>query len=108
MALASLDDYVRAMRAVFAPEKTRGVHAVIQYNFTGRVVGSCCAVIEDGTLDLAIGQHPAPTVSVETDFDLWLRILAYEEDGLMAYQAGLYQATGDMATLIDADGWFVR
>jgi hypothetical protein len=81
---------------------------VIQYEVTGRQSGICHAVIADGTLTVAEGAHPEPTAVVMVDFDLWLAILAYQVDGLLAYQEGRYTARGDFETLMDSNVWFVR
>jgi putative sterol carrier protein len=108
MPIETIDDYMRLVRQSFLPERTRGRNAVLQYHFTGRVVDSCFARIEDGALLVAQGTHPHPTATVRVDFDLWLRILRYQVDGLMAYQAGEYQAEGDFETLMESDTWFSR
>lgn len=108
MPITTIDDYIKAMQASFVPEKARGAHAVLQYQFTGCQTGACYAIVEDGTLRVARGTHPAPTATVTVDFDLWMRILAYEVDGLLAVQDGQYQAEGDLETLIESDTWFRR
>lgn len=104
----TIEDYLRTMEATFSPVRARGRRAVLQYHFTGSREGDCYAVVEDGTLRVALGEHPAPTAAVVTDFDLWMRILSYEEDALLAYEDGKYTVTGDVETLMDADVWFVR
>lgn len=104
----TIEGYLRTMEATFSPARSRGRCAVLQYHFTGAQEGACYAVIEDGTLRVAHGTHPAPTAAVSVDFDLWMRILSYGEDGLLAYQAGKYAVAGDVATLMDSDAWFVR
>jgi len=104
----STDDYLRAMEQTFAPEEARGARAILQYRFTGREPGECYAIVEDGTLRVARGSHPTPTVTVTSDFDLWMRITTHEVDGLMAFQDGLYAVTGDGETLMISDTWFRR
>lgn len=108
MGIETIQQYMDAMRATFAPERARGHSVVIQYEFTGRQSGICHAVIADGTLTVAEGAHPEPTAVVMVDFDLWLAILAYQVDGLLAYQEGRYTARGDFETLMDSNVWFVR
>ena len=108
MPIETIDDYMRLARQSFLPERARGRNAVLQYHFTGRVTESCYVQLEDGALLVAQGTHPHPTATVRVDFDLWLRILSYQVDGLMAYQAGEYQVEGDLETLIESDTWFHR
>jgi putative sterol carrier protein len=108
MPIATIDDYMRATRQNFLPERAHGQRATLQYHFSGRVVDSCYVQIDDGALLVAQGTHPAPSATVWVDFDLWLRILSYEVDGLMAFQAGEYQVEGDLETLMESDIWFRR
>lgn len=104
----TIEGYLRTMQDTFCPERALGRNAVLQYHFTGSQVGACYAVVADGTLQIGLGEHASPTATVTADFDLWMRILAYEEDGLLAYQNGNYTVSGDMETLMDSDAWFVR
>lgn len=106
--MRTLDDYIGAMRLSFSAERAQGRSAVLQYEFSGRVTGVCHAVVHEGALTAAAGPHPAPSVVVRSDFDLWLAILAYKEDGLLMYQAGQYEADGDLELLMDSNAWFVR
>lgn len=108
MAITTMGEYLHAMRAAFLPERTCGKHAIIQYAFSGSVSGTCYAIVHDGQLQVAQGEHPAPTVTVVVDFGLWVRILAYKEDGLIAYQDGRYQISGDVEALMDSDTWFAH
>jgi putative sterol carrier protein len=104
----TIDDYLRSMEKTFVPERAQGKHAVLQYVFSGSQTGACYALIEDGCLRVVRGEHPAPTVTVSCDFDLFLRIVAYEEDGLLAYEDGRYRVEGDILTLMESDTWFAR
>ena len=108
MPILTIDDYLRIVERRFSPEHARRAHAVLFYRFTGRVCGECYARVEGGALTVAHGAPPDPTVTVDVDFDLWVRVLGYEIDGLLAYQDGLYQVTGDVETLLDSDTWFPR
>ncbi|HEX8035444.1 MAG TPA: hypothetical protein VF510_16425 [Ktedonobacterales bacterium] len=104
----TIEQYLNNMQASFSPELTRGKQAILQYNFVGSQIGSCYAIVEDGTLSLGMGIHPAPTTAVTTDFDLWMRVMSYQEDPLLAYQDGRYSVTGDIETLLESDSWFPR
>lgn len=104
----TIDDYLRSMEKTFVPQRTRGTHAVLQYVFSGSQTGACYAVIDDGHLSVARGEHPAPMVTVFCDFDLFLRLVSYEEEPLLAYEDGKYRVEGDMLTLMESDTWFAR
>lgn len=104
----TIDGYLRTLETSFVPERAMGKRAILQYTFSGRDTGVCHAVIENGTIRVARGPHPAPTAAVSCDIDLWQRILAYDVDGLLAYQEGLYTVTGDVDLLLESDTWFRR
>ena len=104
----TIDDYMGMLRGSFQPDRARHAHAVIQYEFSGRQAGVCHAVVDAGALQVACGPHPQPTATVRTDFDLWLRIVSYEEDALLLYQDGAYNIDGDVEALMVADSWFKR
>jgi hypothetical protein len=104
----TIEQYLNTMQASFSPELTRGKHAILQYHFVGSQAGSCYAIVEDGTLFVRMGVHPAPTSTVTTDFDLWMRVMSYQEDPLLAYQDGRYSVTGDIEMLLESDAWFPR
>lgn len=104
----TIEQYLRLMQHSFVPERTLDKRAVFQYVFSGSNSGICHAVVDRGTLRTGMGPHPAPTATVCVDFDLWMRILSYQLDGLLAYQDGRYNVTGDVDTLMEGDTWFRR
>lgn len=104
----NLQEYMEALRASFDAGRAGESRAIVQYIFTGAVTGACYASVADGALLVDEGRHPAPTVAVTTDFDLWRQIIAYHRDPLMTYQEGLFTVEGDMETLIESDTWFRR
>ena len=104
----TIDEYMGMLRGSFQSDRARDAHMVIQYEFSGSQVGVCHAVVEAGALRVACGPHPHPTATVRTDFDLWLRIVSYEEDALLLFQAGAYSIDGDAEALMIADSWFKR
>ncbi len=95
-------------RDSFDPERAAGRNVSLQYVFTGSVTGACSIVIRDGILVVAEGHCAAPTATVTSDFDLWLRVVSYDLDPLMAYQDGHFTVDGDLETLLESDAWFRR
>ncbi len=104
----SIDAYLGVLRATFSAERAKDRAIVVQMQFTGRVVGDCYFSIEHGALDAARGVHPLPTATVATDFDLWMLVVSYHEDALLAYQDGKFTVEGDVGALLESDAWFVR
>ncbi len=108
VAIRTIDDYLLAMKTSFEPTAAGDRSLVLQYEFSGREQGICHAAIAAGSILVARGPHPAPSVVVRADFDLWIRIVAHDIDGLIAYQDGLYAVEGDYLALMDSDLWFSR
>jgi putative sterol carrier protein len=108
VAIRSIDDYLRALTTSFNPAAAGDRSLVLQYEFTGREQGVYYAAIAAGQIQVGRGPHPSPTVVVKTDFDLWLRVITHDVDGLIAYQDGLYVVEGDFLALMDSDLWFER
>ena len=106
--MPTIESYLRSMERSFASERAQGKRAILQYTFTGSQQGVCHAVIQNGSLCVRIGPHANPTARVTCDFDLWMRIMSYEIDGLLAYQDHLFDVEGDIETLLESDSWFVR
>jgi hypothetical protein len=107
-AINSIDDYIHSLRATFSAQRAGNRAVVVQLRFTGRVAGPCYFVVEGGRLDAAHGTHSSPSATVDTDFDLWMRFALYQEDALLAYQAGQFVVAGDVDALLESDAWFVR
>ncbi|HZC04792.1 MAG TPA: hypothetical protein VE338_04055 [Ktedonobacterales bacterium] len=103
-----LQGYMDALCASFDAGRSGGRDVTLQYVFSGSVTGACYAAIADENIRVSEGTCPAPTATVFTDFDLWLRIIAYHLDPLMAYQDGLYRVEGDIEALIESDALFRR
>jgi len=108
VAIRTIDDYLLAMKTSFEPTAAGNRSLVLQYVFSGREQGICHAAIAAGEIQVARGPHPAPSVVVRADFDLWVRVIAHDIDGLIAYQDGLYAVEGDYLALMDSDLWFSR
>lgn len=106
--MPTIESYLRAMERTFVSQRAQGKRAILQYSFTGSQQGVCHAVIDNGSLCVGMGPHAAPTASVTCDFDLWMRIMAYEVDGLLAFQDHLFAVDGDIEVLLESDSWFAR
>lgn len=108
VAIRTIDEYLDAIKSSFAPAAAGDRSVVLQYEFTGREQGICHAVIAAGAIRVAREPHPSPTAIVKSDFDLWLRVISHDVDGLIAYQERQYTVEGDFLALMDSDLWFTR
>ena len=96
----SLEDLMLLMPAGFNGEAAGDLEAVIQYDFTGPVEGTCHFKIADGHMSSALGKADDPTLTITSDFDLWLDIMTGKVDGQEVFMQGKAKANGDLGLLM--------
>ena len=84
------------MPAAFIPEKAAGLDAVIQFKFTGVEAGDWYAVIKDGKVDVAKGEHASPKMTLTADSADYVKIFTGELDGMQAFMQGKLKLAGDL------------
>ena len=90
----------------FQPDRAAGVNAVIQYNFSGAEPGNWVVKVGDGKCEVNEGTADAPSVTINSPSDVWLKILRRELDGATAFMSGQFTFTGDMGILMQMPSWF--
>lgn len=96
----NLEELMIMMPMGFKTEALGDLDAVIQYDFSGPVEGSCHLNICKGRVTGAVGKADNPALTITTDFDLWLDIMSGKVDGGEAFMQGKAQASGDLALLL--------
>ncbi len=96
----NLEELVVLMPMGFKSEAAGDMDAVIQYDFSGPVQGSCHFNICDGQMSGALGKADNPALSIASDFDLWLDVMSGKVDGQEAFMQGKAKASGDLALLL--------
>mgnify|MGYP000884873369 FL=1 len=95
----SIETFMVLLPMGFNPEGAEGVRAVLQFDFTGEVEGSCHFKIEDGKMEAFEGPAANPTLTIETPFELWLDVMAGRADGQELFLQRKYTARGDLSLL---------
>jgi multimeric flavodoxin WrbA len=73
--------------------------AVVQFNFSGEVEGSCYFNISKGTVGAQRGTYDTPDLVIETPFTLWTNIMTGKADGRQMLMEQKYIASGDLSLM---------
>lgn len=95
----TLREIIAGMPLAFHASATGDLQAVIQFDVTGDEPGQYHLRIAGGTCRAYEGTHPAPTLTIHTPSDVWLRVIHGELDGAAGMVQGLYAIEGDMGLL---------
>ncbi len=97
---ADLEDYLLMMEMGFNPRGAGDLQAVMQFDFSGSVQGSCHFTIEEGTIQGVMGPAPQPDLTVSAPFEVWMDVVTGKADGQQAFLEGKYQVQGDVTLLM--------
>ena len=102
----SLKTFMLVLSSGFNPKGAKDTNAVIQYNFSGQVVGSCHFIISNGTINARIGSAEKPDLTITAPFDIWVDITTGKTDGAQMFMEEKYTAEGDMDLLLNLSKLF--
>ena len=104
----SMDTFMKMLEMGFNPEGARETRAILQFDFSGQVEGSCFFTIDRGTIRVASGAAKKPDLIVKTPFEVWMDIMTGKADGQQAFMEGKYQFEGDLNLLMRMGEFFRR
>jgi multimeric flavodoxin WrbA/putative sterol carrier protein len=96
----SIDTFLMIMSSGFNPKSAAAISAVLQFNFSGEVEGSCYLRIENGKIEAREGTSEKPDLVVETPFEIWMDIITGKADGQQMFMQQKYKTIGDIALLL--------
>jgi multimeric flavodoxin WrbA len=96
----SMETFMMILPYGFNPAAAGDTRAVIQFDFSGDVQGSCHFPIEDGKMRALPGPAQNPELTIETPFDVWMDIMTGKADGQQMFMAQKYKVKGDLSLLI--------
>ncbi|WP_017430400.1 SCP2 sterol-binding domain-containing protein [Vreelandella jeotgali] len=82
------------LQARFDPNAARNMHEVFQFHFSD--LGDYYLSVDDGTLDMAPGEHDDPSVSLSLSSDTLKGLMRGEINGMSAFMSGRIKATGNV------------
>ena len=104
----SLKTFMLMLSESFNSEGAKDTRAVLQYDFSGQVEGSCHFIIINGTINSEIGPAERPDLIIKTPFDIWTDIMTGKADGGQMFMEEKYKAEGDMDLLLNMTKFFGR
>jgi len=104
----SLETFIMIMSMGFNANGAGATRAVLQFNFSGEVEGSCHFKIENGKIEATVGATEKPDLTIESPFDIWMDIMTGKADGQQMFMQQKYSAVGDLSLLIRMKDMFGR
>jgi multimeric flavodoxin WrbA/putative sterol carrier protein len=104
----SIETFLMIMPMGFNSEAAGDTRAVLQFNFSGEVDGSCHFKIENGKIEAKPGPTEKPDLTVESPFEVWMDIMTGKADGQQMFMQQEYKAVGDLTLLMGMNDLFGR
>lgn len=96
----TLRQMLEGMTLTFDAAAAGDMDATIQFNVAGAEPGTYYLHITEGDCAFQLGTSEAPTLTIVTPSDVWLKISRGELDAQGALMQGLYQVQGDFSLLM--------
>ncbi len=96
----SIDTFMMIMAQGFNRVAAGATKAVLQFNFSGEVDGSCYFTIENGAIQSGAGTADKPDLVIESPFNTWLDIMTGKADGQQMFMEQKYKTSGDLSLLM--------
>jgi hypothetical protein len=104
----SVETFMTILSLGFNPGVAGATRALLQFNFSGEVEGTCHFRIENGQIRAVSGPAEKPDLTVDTPFDVWMDIVTGKADGQQMFMAQKYKVKGDLSLLIDMTKMFAK
>jgi putative sterol carrier protein len=104
----SIESFMAIMDIAFNPEAARDISAVLQYDFSGEVEGSCHFTIADGEISSQDGPAGRADIIISSPFEVWMDILTKKADGQQMFKVKKYSVEGDLDLLMRMNEMFGR
>jgi len=95
----SMEKLIEGMPQVFDPEAAKDLEAEIQFLISGDEGGQWVLSISGSQCEVRQGRTEAPSLTIESPGEVWLKIARGEIDRPKALMEGLYKVRGDMRLL---------
>jgi multimeric flavodoxin WrbA len=102
----SIETYMMVLSMGFNPAGAGNTKAVLQFNFSGSVQGTCHFRIENGTITPVPGSAEKPDLVIDSPFDVWMDIMTGKADGQQMFMTRKYQVKGDLTLLMRMKQFF--
>ncbi len=96
----SIDTFLLIMSSGFNRQSAAETTAVLQFNFSGEVEGSCHLEIENGKIEAKEGAAEKPDLTIESPFEVWMDVITGKAEGQQMFMQQKYKAVGDLSVLM--------
>jgi len=96
----SIETFMLIMPMGFNPNGAGDTKAILQFNFSGDVEGSCHFKIENRKIEALTGIAENPDLTIESPFEVWMDIMTGKADGQQMFMEQKYKVTGDLSLLM--------
>jgi len=96
----SIETFIMIMSMGFNATGAGDTRAIIQFDFSGEVEGSCHFTIENGKIEGKEGAADKADLIVESPFEIWMDIMTRKADGQQMFMQQKYKAVGDLSVLM--------
>jgi putative sterol carrier protein len=104
----SLESFMMIMSMGFNPRGAGDTTAVIQFNFSGDVDGSCHFKIANGKIEAFPEIAEKPDLTIEAPFNIWVGIMTGKADGHKMFMEQKFNVSGDLSILIRMNQFFKK
>jgi putative sterol carrier protein/putative NADPH-quinone reductase len=102
----TMRELVAGMALSLDPQKAKELEAVIEFRVDGDEPATYYLDIAGGRCRAYEGEHPSPTLTINTPADVWMAISRGEMNGATAMMEGKYSVKGNLALLMRLDKLF--
>ena len=104
----SIESFMAISKIGFNPEGAANMQAVMQYKFSGSVVGECYFTIDNGSIEVEEGRSANASITIQAPFDMWMDIMTGKADGQEMFFQEKYTVEGDLALMMKMGELFGR
>jgi predicted lipid carrier protein YhbT len=87
----SVDEVIERMPGQFQPDAAKGFKAIYQYCVTGDGGKEYYTEVDDGNLNVVIGKHDSPNITITVDHQDFLKMLSDPAAGQALFMQGKIQ-----------------
>lgn len=95
--MENFSDFIKNMPNQIDLEKTKGIHALLQFSLSGEGGGDWGVTIDDGKVTAVPGQLAKPQLIIKASAADALRLMHGELNPVGAFMTGRVKIVGDMA-----------
>ena len=95
--MEKFSDYINNMPNQIDLEKTKGIHALLQFSLSGEGGGDWSVTVDDGKVTAVPGLLAKPQLIIKASAANALRLIHGELNPLSAFMTGRVKIVGDMA-----------